>query len=208
MGNELGYGCFNDDPDFAQDYTSTGEYITYRYYAKIAHELQSDPYFKKQSCFAKVLDHAKEKGIVAATVSQAYWSSRLRDLSFQSPAISDVLNQNYFLNGSFLPKLEANNIVSCSVAQLSLEQILSQYNEMEKLNRSLALSFFWQALNNYNGAVSLLRSAIATNKPLDIAKKQAAVQKRAIDFIKAERETINQLLANDSGYTKNCERPL
>jgi hypothetical protein len=222
-GNETGYGCFENDPAFAKDYTSTGEYISMRYYAGILDRLQKDPYFSNNhgSCFGKTIKHFQEKKMDLSTIESAYWSSRLYDASFESPSISSLISLSYFTKGEFSPYLPESKPLSCTQVNLELDSFVRELSDVKTLTVSIQKSAYDQSIEDYNSELEKLSAALDAIKTVkspsqdavkNVAGLQAQVETKANLVVERERALIQTYYQQsaDSAPMKNpnCERAL
>lgn len=162
-----GYGCFEDDPDFSHDYTSTSEYVSMRYYQDILARLEKDPYFAKGygNCFGKVVKQFHTKKMNLNTIDSAYWTSRLHDETFRSPSLSSLIDLSYFTTGKFSPALPESRPLSCTQVNMELDAILRQLPEMKTIANSIQFFSYQQAVADYNEAVSQLKARAEWTSP-------------------------------------------
>ena len=208
-GNELGYGCFEDDPDFSKDFTSTAEYISLRYYQHTLDSLSNDPYFSNQNCFNKVKQHFKEKHMSLDTINSSYWSSRRFDETFQSPSTSDQLNIDYFSNGILFSPLSQRQPLFCCQANFAVDKLLHQINEFKGLTINTARQPIKRAISSYNNWAKQLKNAIKEGKPIEqILSLQENMDTAAKLVTQEERKLVDGLFNIPIKTSGNCERPL
>ena len=208
-GNEVGYGCFDDDPDFSKDFTSTGEYISLRYYQHILGRLSNDPYFSGQNCFNKVKRHYEKSNMNLNTINSAYWSSRLFDETLQSPSTSDQLGINYFSRGVLFPPLSKQQPLSSSQTKLAIDELFRQVSRLRNHSIKLAKRPLIKAVNSYDDAVAQLKVAIKDKKSNStILSLQQKVNKAAKLIIAEERKLIGAMFGISKPNSSNCQRSL
>jgi hypothetical protein len=222
-GNETGYGCFENDPPFVKDYTSTGEYISMRYYQSILSHLKQDPYFSSDhsACFGKTLKHFQDKNMNLSTIESAYWSSRSFDATFESPSISSLIGMSYFSTGEFSPFLPESKPLSCTQVNLELDSIVRQLPEVQSVANSIQMSVYRQAIGDYNAAVEKLAAALSALKAMpnpsqeatkNAADLQAQVRVKASTVIEGERALVQAYYQQGANSDKlknpSCERTL
>ena len=213
-GNELGYGCFENDPDFAKDYTSTGEYVALRYYGDSLSRLQKDPYFSKSVCFQKVAKHFEDHKVDLSSVSSSYWTSRVEDATFQSPSMSTQLGFPYFTTGLFQPQIVKSQSLSCDQLGVTNMELIKQLSNLGGQISAAITSPYTQALGEYNASVEALRLEIEKKSPEtperleQIAALQKTIKDRAADFMLQERKLIDQLFKNQKVNPDPCRRSL
>lgn len=210
-GNELGYGCFEDDPDFSKDFTSSSEYLAMRYYQDSLPLLEKDPYFSKSQCFQKTTKYFNDHKMDLSSISSAFWSSRKSDQTFQSPAISSVLDFDYFTNGNLQPQIKKDQGLSCEQVQMTNAKLIKQLSALGIQLQAAVTSSYDQSLGEYNKAVTDLKLAIGKpESPSKISTRQAKVQKMAENFMHQERNLIDELFKDKKSNVLNdpCTRPL
>ena len=222
-GNETGYGCFESDPPFVKDYTSTGEYISMRYYKDILNRLEQDPYFSSDhgACFGKTLKHFQDKKMNLSTIESSYWSSRSFDATFESPSISPLIGLSYFSTGEFSPFLPESKPLSCTQVNLELDSIVRQLPEVQSVTNSIQMSVYRQSIGDYNAAVEKLAANLNALKALpnpsqeaikNTADLQAQLRAKASTVIEGERALIQvyyqQGTNSDKLKNPSCERTL
>ncbi len=213
-GNELGFGCFEDDPDFAKDYTSTGEYVAMRYYQTSLPSLEKDPYFSQSSCFQKTAKHSRDRKMNLSSISSAYWNSRTQDSTFQSPALSTLLNFPYFTTGLIQPQITKEQNLSCEQMTMSNNSLIKQLTNLGAHISDAATAPYYLALNEYNDAVKSLKDEMDKKLPetperlMQIATLQRQVKDKAESFMLQERQLIDQLFKDQNKNPDPCERTL
>jgi hypothetical protein len=210
-GNELGFGCFEDDPDFSNDFTSSSEYLALRYYADSIDQLEKDPYFSKSTCFQKTIKFFKDKKMDLSTMSSAFWSSRKTDQTFQSPALSTLLGISYFTSGVLQPQVKKNQGLSCEQLQMANATLIKQLTALGAQISNAVTSVYEKSLIDYNASVKHLETAIEkSDSPSRIAKLQTDVRKKADDFMRQERLLIDELFKSSDlkSSSEACARPL
>jgi len=213
-GNELGYGCFEDDPDFANDYTSTGEYVAMRYYETSLPALEKDSYFSQSACFRKTAKHARDQKMNLASIASAYWSSRRQDSTFQSPALSTLLGFPYFTTGLFQPQITKEQNLSCENLAMSNDSLIKQLASLGQQVSDAVTAPYDRALVEYNDAVKSLKNEIEGKRPetperlLRISALQRQVKNKAASFMLQERQLIDRLLRDQNKTSDPCARPL
>ena len=211
-GNAVGYGCFESDPHFSKDYTSSYEYMTLRYYIEILDTLKKDPYFKNSECFKKVLAHAKKNNLDTSSIDSTYWSSRNVDSSFQEPVISFLLDVPYFRGESLSFVLRENQTLQCHQIENKFKSLLSQINdsldETLKILLNDKLKRFYFALEAYNASLSEQRDAIDSQKQEKIDESQGKTRQAAQVLQSAERELVTEFGKIHKTKNSNCMREL
>ncbi|MFN7454629.1 MAG: hypothetical protein ACK5RO_08210 [Pseudobdellovibrionaceae bacterium] len=213
-GNELGYGCFDDDPDFATDFTSTGEYVAMRYYQASLPTLEKDPYFSQSACFQKTAKHYRDKKLNLSSISSAYWTSRTQDLTFQSPALSTLLTFPYFTTGLFQPQITKEQSLSCEQLSSTNNALIKQLTSLGAHLTDAATVPYYQALNDYNSAVRSLKDELDKKLPetpenlLRITTLQSKVKEKAKGFMLQERQLIDQIFRDHRDVSDPCSRSL
>lgn len=213
-GNELGYGCFEDDPDFANDFTSTGEYLAMRYYVGSLQTLEKDPYFSKSACFQKTVRHYRDENMNLSSVSSAYWSSRKTDSTFQSPTISSLLNFPYFTTGLIQPQIIKEQNISCEPCTNAGNNLIRQLSDMGAQISDFVAKPYYQALNEYNEAVERLKSELEKSLPetperlARISSLQQNIRDNATKFMLQERNLIDSLFRDRTNSKDPCTRSL
>ncbi len=209
-GNELGYGCFEDDPDFSKDFTSSSEYFALMYYKDALPQLKKDPYFSKSKCFQKTTQYFKNQKMDLTSMSSTFWSARKSDQTFQSPALSSLLNFNYFSKGTLQPQINKAQALSCEQLKMANTTLTKQLLNLGAQISDAVTNSYDQSLVEYNQAVLELQSSI--EKPesaLQISNKQAKVDDLAATVVHQERILIDQLFKqNQSPPNDPCARPL
>ena len=213
-GNEVGYGCFESDPDFSKDFTSSGEYVALRYYKEIMDKLEDDPYFSESSCFQKIKQRAEEKKIDFSTVETTYWSSRSQDETFQSPALSTLLDSSYFTTGVLQPQMTQQKTLSCEPIDHPNSPLFQQFSQLQSQISDVVKAPYNEALKKYNNSVVKLKKELQKTSPQTplrrrvIAKLQGDVKRSAENFIKQERVLIHSLFKKESLSSDPCSRSL
>lgn len=213
-GNELGYGCFEDDPDFSKDYTSSGEYLAMRYYKGSLAEFAKDPYFSQSKCFQKTSKYLSDKKIDLSSISSAYWTSRAADQTFQSPAISSQMDITYFTKGLLQPQIAKQQNLSCEQLNMATASLVKQLSSIGVQISDVATAPYYQSLSEYNQVVSDLKRMIekgydTSEQMTAIAKLQAKVREKAENFVKQERLLIDGLFKNKTAAPNDpCLRSL
>lgn len=213
-GNELGNSCFEDDPDFAKDYTSSGEYISMRYYQTSLPMLEKDPYFSQSSCFQKTTKHYREMKMNLSSISSTYWSSRKEDLTFQSPAISSLMKFPYFTKGQIQPQISHEKTLSCEQLEMSNKSLFKQLSDLGKQISDVATIPYYQSIEEYNFTVNNLKDELNKKIPetsarlLEISILQKAVREKAENFMRQERQLIDQLFKDKGSDSDPCARNL
>lgn len=214
-GNELGYGCFEDDPDFAKDYTSTGEYVAMRYYQSNLSTLGKDPYFSQSACFQKTSQHYRENNMSLNSISSAYWNARRKDATFQSPALSTLLNFPYFTTGQIQPQITREQNLSCDCMTMSPNNsLIKQLTDLGAHITDAVTAPYNQALNEYNDAVNTLRAELERKLPetperlARITELQQQVKAKAENFMSKERGLIDQFFKDQNVTPDPCARSL
>jgi|GEM_PF-6246403 len=214
-GNELGYGCFEDDPDFAKDFTSSSEYLALRYYKDSLAQLEKDPYFSKSACFQKTTKYFRDNNMDLSSMSSAFWSSRRSDQTFQSPALSSLLSFRYFTSGAMQSQVREEQGLSCEQLRMANTSLIKQLSTLEIQISSAVTNSYDKSLMSYNRTVDDLRLAIErSDSPSQISKKQLKVKKMAENVMLQERKLIDDLFKHKIKHKKSdslndpCTRPL
>ncbi len=208
-GNETGYGCFEDDPEFSRDFTSTGEFVSLRYYQHILGDLSKDPYFSEKNCFNKVKDHFKNKKMSVNTVNSAYESSRLYDETAQSPSTSDQLSIDYFSRGVLFADLSEKRYCSYPQVNQAIEHLKRQTLKLKGFTLSAVKIPLKEAIKNYNHHRKILKEALTKkNKTSDkIFTLQQNLRRASKKVIQEERKLIHGFYKSTT-KSSNCDRTL
>lgn len=210
-GNELGYGCFEDDPDFSNDFTSSSEYLSMRYYKDALPTLEKDPYFFQSKCFQKTVKHFKEQKMDLTSISSAFWSSRKSDKTFQSSAISSLLNFEYFTKGIIHPQPLKDHCFDCEQTHILDTSLVKQLSNLGLQVSAAVAKPYDNSIIEYNKAVDELNLSIEKSEPPSkIFKRQSKLLKLANEVMTQERILVEQLFRqNESPSSDNpCTRPL
>lgn len=211
-GNAVGYGCFESDPSFSKDYTSSYEYMILRYYRNILDILNKDPYFKNSKCFKNILTHFSKNKLDTSTIDSTYWDSRRVDSSFQEPVISSLLSIPYFRGESLSFIFRENQTLQCYQIENKINSLVDQINDSldqtfkillnEKLNK------FNLALEVYNDRLSEQKNTIKSQNQEKIDKSQIKTREAAQALQRAERDLVSEFGKIFKRKDSNCMRTL
>lgn len=215
-GNEIGYLCFDNDPEFSRDFTSSAEYVALRYYNESLDQLKKDPYFTNSICFQKVSQHAEQKEMDFSTIETTYWSARSQDETFQSPAMSSLLDFPYFTLGWMQPRIDQQQPLSYTQADVSYQSLIQQVSQLQDEIPEDVMVPYNEAFQNYNDSAEKLSEALfqgsspGTPEQLRlIVHLQGEVRRLIGAFIRQERILIHLLFEKESSsFSHPCSRSL
>lgn len=109
----FGRGCFNSDPDidrnlpfdqqveFALDYTSTGSVLAWQYMRHSYEDVKEHPLFQEFKCDERLKNHVEENDIHGDSIWDVFWNARRHDVALHDPRITGVLDLSYFETENF-----------------------------------------------------------------------------------------------------------
>jgi hypothetical protein len=185
-----------------------------RYYQSSLTTLEKDPYFSQSACFQKTAKHSRDGKLNLSSISSAYWSSRGQDSTFQSPALSTLLNFPYFTTGLIQPQITKDQNLSCEQLTMSNNSLIKQLTNLGAQISDAVTAPYYRALNEYNDAVKLLKDEIDKKLPetperlVQITALQRQVKDKAESFILQERQLVDQLFKDQKNTSDPCARSL
>ncbi len=231
----VGFGCFEDDPPFIKDYTSTLEYVLLGAYHQSLEKIYSDPYLQKSKCLSKVVNHAKrfEFGYGLDTnINDIFWNARLLDETLQESSISDIFDFNIQREGLISEEIYKNSPskyyfsskpICIDFSQSNFNDITSKMNEYQRIIFYEQLSSLKNEIDKYNQHIleskkyimkytDFLNADEVKEEDIKELEKMSEIFSKtdelAAKVITAERSLFNQIRNLNNDDTKNnCNRP-
>jgi len=194
-GDSPGNLCFESDPEFLADFTSTSEYVIMRYYAAIIDSLKADSRFSKyyKNCFDKIVSWSQKHKIDFSSLNSTFWTAREHDKTYQKPSTSSLRGIPYFDNANFTSPLIAQRKIPCQDTS-RIKEMLNAILKSDRATQLTELNLFFKALEEYNLSVSE-RQKILNEKEGNTSKILQSGQKikaTADALIGAERKLIDR----------------
>lgn len=196
-GNSEGYGCFESDPDFNTDHTSSSEFLAMRYYQDSLDKILTEDYFKSKNfhCLKKIVDYKKDKSLDFSSMDSIFWSSRKIDLTFQESTLSSLLEIPYFTGESLSFLLRTETPISCHQANTSFNPLIA---ELEKTATDTTKAMLTNHLNTFNSAREKYNLSLTKQREL-VEKYNSANEEEKVQMIepinKAQSETLENAKA-------------